>query len=76
MSEKHKPASPSAIQVKNLRKTIITEEKLHVTSQHEKGKGIIDTCRTFRLAHNSINTIHDNSDRIKGSAKSGTKLFV
>jgi hypothetical protein len=33
-------------------------------------------CRTFRLAHNSINTIRDNSDRIKESAKSGTKLFV
>ena len=32
VSEKHKAASPSAIQVKNLQKTISIEEKLDVIS--------------------------------------------
>jgi hypothetical protein len=36
MTEKHKSASPSAIQVRNRQKTIGTEEKLHVISQLEK----------------------------------------
>jgi hypothetical protein len=30
----------------------------------------------LRLAHISVRTIHDNVDRIKESAKSGTKVFV
>jgi hypothetical protein len=38
MSEKRKSASPHAIQVQNRQKTISTEEKLRVTSWHEKGK--------------------------------------
>jgi hypothetical protein len=38
MSEKCKSTSPSAIQVKNQRKTISTEEKLDVISQLEKGE--------------------------------------
>jgi hypothetical protein len=38
MSEKRKSASPTAIQVKNRRKTISTEEKLHVISRNEKGE--------------------------------------
>jgi len=36
MSEEHKYASPSAVQVKNWQKTISTEEKLDVISQLEK----------------------------------------
>jgi hypothetical protein len=76
MSEKCKPASPSAIQVKNWWKTIGIEEKLHVISQFEKGERIVDICRNVRLAHNSVHTIRDNADRIKVSAKSGTKVFV
>jgi len=47
-----------------------TEEKLHVSQLEE---GIIDICRNVRLAHNNVGTIHDNADRIKDSAKSGTK---
>jgi hypothetical protein len=38
MSEKRTSASPSAIQVKNQRKTIGTVEKLHIISQLEKGE--------------------------------------
>jgi hypothetical protein len=38
MSEKRQSASPSAIQVKNMRKTIGIEEKLHVISRLEKGE--------------------------------------
>jgi len=37
MSEKHKSASPGAIKVKNLWKTISTEDKLDVVSPFEKG---------------------------------------
>jgi hypothetical protein len=35
MSEKRKPASPSAIQVKNRRKTLSIEEKLRVIMRRE-----------------------------------------
>jgi len=38
MSQKHKSASHSAIQVKNLQKTVSTEEKLDVISLFEKGE--------------------------------------
>jgi len=43
MSEKHKPALPSVIQVKNRRKTTKIEDKLDVTSRLVKGKRNIDT---------------------------------
>jgi transcriptional regulator len=76
MSEKRKSASPCAIQVKNRRKTTGTEEKLHVISRREKGERTVDICRNVRLTHSSVHTIHDNADRIKESAKSGTKAFV
>jgi hypothetical protein len=59
-------------QVKNRHETISTEEKLHV-SRLEEGQGIIDICRNVRLAHNKVCTIHEYADRIKDSAKSGTK---
>jgi hypothetical protein len=38
MSAKHKSASPSAIQVKNQRKKIGTEEKLDIKNRLEKGE--------------------------------------
>jgi hypothetical protein len=76
MNDKRKSASPSAIQVKNCRKTIDIEEKLHVITRLEKGEGIVDKCRNIRLAHSTIHTILDNADRIKENAKSGTKVFV
>lgn len=31
-------------------------------------------CYNVGLAHSSVGTIHDNADRFKESAKSGTKL--
>jgi hypothetical protein len=65
MSEKRESASPSAIQVKNRRKKIRIEEKLHVISQLEKGERIVDISRNVRLAHSSVHTICDNADRIK-----------
>jgi hypothetical protein len=76
MSEKRKSASPSAIQVKNQRKTVGIEEILHVISQSEKGEEIVDICCDVRLAHSSVHTIFDNADRIEESAKLGTKVFV
>jgi hypothetical protein len=76
MHEKCKSASPSAVQVKNRQKTIGTEEKLHIISQLEKGERIADICRNVRLAHSSIHTFHDYTDRIKESAKSGTSVCV
>jgi hypothetical protein len=76
MSEKHKSASPSAIQVKNRQQTISIEEKLDVISRPEKGEEIIGICRNARHAHSSVHTVSDNDDRIKESAKSGTKVFV
>jgi hypothetical protein len=69
MGEKHKSASPSTIQVKNRRKTIGIEEKLHVINQLEKGEQIVDICRNVRLTHSSVHTIRNNADRIKESAK-------
>jgi len=76
MSEKLKCASPSAIQVKNLQKTVSFEEKLDVISQLEKGERIVDICHNVRLAYSSIHTICNNANRIKENAKSGIKVFV
>ena len=53
MSGKRKSTSPSAIQVKNRRKTISTEEKLEVISLLEKGERIVDIFRNARLAHSA-----------------------
>jgi hypothetical protein len=64
------------MQVKNWRKTVDTEEKLHVTSRLEKDERIGDIRHNVRLAHSSVHAIPDNADRIKDSAKSGTKVFV
>jgi hypothetical protein len=52
------------------------EEKLLVISQLEKGERIVDKCRNVTHADSSIHTIRDNADRVKESAKSGTKVFV
>jgi hypothetical protein len=62
--------------VKNWQKTISIDEKLNVISQLETGELIVDIFCDVRLAHSSVRTIHDNADRIKESAKSGTKEFV
>ena len=64
------------MQVKNRRKTIGNEEKLHVISRLGKGEQIVHMCCNVRLARSSIHTIHDDGDRIKESAKSGTKVLV
>jgi hypothetical protein len=76
ISGRHKSASTSAILVKNWRKTIGIEQKLHVISQLEKGERTVATCHNIRLSHSSVCTIRDNVDRIKESAMSGTKVFV
>jgi predicted transcriptional regulator len=76
MSEKHKSASTSAIQVKNRQKTIVIIEKLHIIMRCEKGEQIVDICHNVRLAYGIIHTICDNVDRIKEGARSGTKVFV
>jgi hypothetical protein len=76
MCEKCNSASANAVHLKNRPKTIGTEETLHVISRREKGERIADICRNVRLAHGSVHTIRDNADRIKESAKPGTKVFV
>jgi len=68
--------SPSAIQIKNRRKTIRTEKKLDIISQMEKGEQTVDLCHNVGHTHTSVHTICDNADRIKESAKSRTKVFV
>jgi S-methylmethionine-dependent homocysteine/selenocysteine methylase len=73
MNGKYKSRSPGAIQVKNWQTTISIEEKLDVTSKLVKGEQIVGVCCNVRLAHSSI---CDSADRIKESAKSGTKVFV
>ena len=71
MSEKLKSTSPSAIEVKNWRKTISIEEGLDIISWLEKGEWIVDIWRNA-----SVHTFHDNTDIIKESAKPGTEVFV
>jgi hypothetical protein len=62
--------------VKNWHKTISIEERLDVVSRIENGERIIDICHNGGFDHSSVHTICDNADRITGSVKSGTKLFV
>jgi hypothetical protein len=42
----------------------------------ENGERTVDICRNVWLAHSSVHKNRDNADRIKESAKSGTKVFV
>jgi hypothetical protein len=56
ISEKRKSTSFSAIQLKNRRKNMGTEEKLVVISQPEKGERIVDICRNVRLVYSSLCT--------------------
>jgi hypothetical protein len=76
MSEKHKSASPSAIQVENRGKPVGTEERLSVIMRREKGERMVDICRNVTLAHGTVHKIRDNADRIKESARPGTEVFV
>jgi len=50
--------------------------RLDAISQLEKGEKNVEICRNVRLTCNSVHKIHDNADRIKESAKSGTQVFV
>jgi hypothetical protein len=68
MSEKRKSASPSAIQIKNRRKTSGIEEKLSVIVRRGKGERIVDICSNAVVARGVLHEIHDNADRIRGSA--------
>ena len=52
------------------------EEKLDIISWQEKGDRIVDICHNVRHTHSNVCTICDNADRIKESAKLGTKVFV
>jgi hypothetical protein len=62
--------------VKNWWKTFSTKEKSDAINQLEKGEQIVDICCNVRLADSSVGKIHDNADRIKERATSGTKVFV
>jgi hypothetical protein len=52
------------------------EEKLDIISHLEKDEWIAHISCNVRVAQCSICTIHDNADRITGSATSGTRVFV
>ena len=69
VSEKCKSTPPHTIQVKNWQKTTSTEQKVDVIGQLVKDERLADTGCNVRFAHCSICTIHDNADRITGSAK-------
>lgn len=73
---RNKSALPSAIQVKNRGKAIDTEEKLDVRSQLEKDERTVDILIMLGLLIVSTCTICDNAERIKGSAKTVTKVCV
>ena len=75
-SDKHKSTSPSAIQVKNQQKANSIEEKLDFIRWLIKDEWIVDMFCNVRFTHSNICTIHDKANRIKESAKSGTKVFV
>ena len=76
VSEEHKSALPSAIQVKNWQMTIFIEEKLDIVSRLEKGEQIVDRWCNVRFADSDIHTICDNADKFTESAKSGHKVFM
>jgi hypothetical protein len=44
--------------------------------RRENGERTTDICRSVWLAHSTVHKIRDNADRIKESAKSGTKEFA
>ena len=75
MSEKHKSVSPSAVQVKNQRKTVGTEEKLDEINWLEKGEWVVDMCHKVWFDI-SVHSVGDIADRITESAKSGIPVFV
>ena len=45
-------------------------------SQLEKGEWIVDICHYVRIAHSSVHTICDNTDRFTESVKSGPNMSV
>jgi hypothetical protein len=75
MRKQRKSASPSAIQVKNRRKTVSIGDKFHVINRPEKDERIVDKCRDVRPDHSSVHTNRNSADMIIESAKSGTKVF-
>jgi hypothetical protein len=52
------------------------KRKLDVISQLDKGERVVDIWRNVRFACINVSAIRDNGDRIAGSVKSGTKVFV
>ena len=42
----------------------------------EEDEQTADMCHNVRITHSNVCTVRDNSDRIKESAKSVTKVFV
>jgi len=76
MNEKCKSTLPSAIQVKNWRKTISIKAELVIISWLEKGEKTVDIYHTVIVTHISVCTICHNADRITESAKARTRVFV
>jgi hypothetical protein len=72
--KKHKPTSPSALQVKNWQKRVGIEEKVGIISQLEKGEPHVGICHNVSTTHSNVCAICDNADRITECGKSGTKV--
>jgi hypothetical protein len=64
MSQTCKFTSPTAIPVKKLRKTIVTEHKLDPI-RRLKGEKSVDICHYSTLAYTTVLTIYDNAGGIK-----------
>jgi hypothetical protein len=62
--------------VKNWQKTVGIEGKLDIISRLAKSEQTVDMCHNVGPTRISTCTVHDNVDRIKESAKSGTRVFV
>ena len=76
MTQTCKSTALHAIREKKWWNTINFEETLEVISRFEIAEQIAGIWHNVRFTHNSECTIHYNSDRIKESAKSETKLLV
>jgi hypothetical protein len=76
ISEQCNCTPPSAIPVKNQRKTICSHVKLYVISRHEKYERIVHTWCNVKFGHSCARTIRDNAGRITESVMSGASVFV
>ena len=75
ISEKWKSTSPSGIQIKSSDRQSLFKTT-DVKSSYKKVEQNVDIRHNVRLAHSCTHPIPDNADRIKDSAKPGTKWVL